>query len=274
MDTNPSVAVHLDAAGAPLPSRDLLRAVCDEMMSVNFGNPHSMGSGSGDVSLCRTEEARKRVLEHFGVSIDEYDVVFTSGTTASISIVGQSLPWSRESHICYPMNVHTSLLGLRCHSENIYCFPSSSLSHGQSKADSLNERSVDSSDKQPDHTGPEPTRINLLLIPGECNFTGTKTDLLHIGKLSSLSGRDLLEQLGANCVVTNAQGCSGRWLWLLDAAKLAATSVVDLSVIPKERRPHFVAMSFYKMFGYPTGLGALLVRRDIAPLLNKRYALP
>ena len=45
---------------------------------------------------------------------------------------------------------------------------------------------------------------------------------------------------------------AGRWHVLLDAAKLAATSVLDLSV----HRPDFVAVSFYKMFGYPTGLGA------------------
>ena len=31
------------------------------------------------------------------------------------------------------------------------------------------------------------------------------------------------------------------------------------------------ALSFYKIFGYPTGLGALLVRRDALPLLRKRY---
>jgi selenocysteine lyase/cysteine desulfurase len=27
-------------------------------------------------------------------------------------------------------------------------------------------------------------------------------------------------------------------------------------------RPEFVALSFYKMFGYPTGIGALIARRD------------
>jgi len=31
------------------------------------------------------------------------------------------------------------------------------------------------------------------------------------------------------------------------------------------------ALSYYKIFGYPTGLGALLVRRDVLPLLRKRF---
>ena len=34
--------------------------------------------------------------------------------------------------------------------------------------------------------------------------------------------------------------------------------------------PDFVAISFYKMMGTPTGLGALLIRRDSAWQLDKR----
>jgi selenocysteine lyase/cysteine desulfurase len=43
------------------------------------------------------------------------------------------------------------------------------------------------------------------------------------------------------------------------------THALDLSAHPAD----FVALSFYKMFGYPTGLGALVVRTDVAPLLDK-----
>lgn len=31
------------------------------------------------------------------------------------------------------------------------------------------------------------------------------------------------------------------------------------------------ALSFYKIFGYPTGLGALLVRKDTLRILDKAY---
>ena len=31
------------------------------------------------------------------------------------------------------------------------------------------------------------------------------------------------------------------------------------------------ALSFYKIFGFPSGLGALLVRRRTLPLLRKHY---
>jgi hypothetical protein len=30
-------------------------------------------------------------------------------------------------------------------------------------------------------------------------------------------------------------------------------------------------LSYYKIFGYPTGLGALIARKDALPLLRKRY---
>jgi molybdenum cofactor sulfurtransferase len=49
---------------------------------------------------------------------------------------------------------------------------------------------------------------------------------------------------------------SKRWMVLIDAAKGCATLPPDLSEYPAD----FVVLSFYKLFGYPTGLGALLVR--------------
>jgi molybdenum cofactor sulfurtransferase len=54
---------------------------------------------------------------------------------------------------------------------------------------------------------------------------------------------------------------------VLDAAAYAATHALDLSAV----QPDFVPVSFYKLFGYPTGLGALLVRKEAARQLNKVY---
>ncbi|CAM9638105.1 unnamed protein product [Scytosiphon promiscuus] len=58
-----------------------------------------------------------------------------------------------------------------------------------------------------------------------------------------------------------------RWWVLLDAAKFAGTAPLDLSKVEAD----FVAVSFYKIFGYPTGLGALLIREDAASVLRKGY---
>jgi selenocysteine lyase/cysteine desulfurase len=48
------------------------------------------------------------------------------------------------------------------------------------------------------------------------------------------------------------------WDVLLDAAAFAPSSKLDLN----EVNPDFVSLSFYKMFGYPTGLGCLLIKKS------------
>ena len=63
---------------------------------------------------------------------------------------------------------------------------------------------------------------------GECNFSGLKTSLSDV--IDSYSGAD-------------------GWYTLLDAAKLAATSPIDLH----QHRVDFMAVSFYKIFGLPSG---------------------
>lgn len=60
---------------------------------------------------------------------------------------------------------------------------------------------------------------------------------------------------------------ANKYLVALDAAAFASTHQLDLSAV----KPDFVPISFYKLFGYPTGLGALLVRKEAAKQLNKVY---
>lgn len=56
---------------------------------------------------------------------------------------------------------------------------------------------------------------------------------------------------------------------LLDAAALASTAPLDLS--DPATAPDFVALSFYKIFGFPN-IGALIVRKDSQHVLqNRRY---
>ena len=47
------------------------------------------------------------------------------------------------------------------------------------------------------------------------------------------------------------QRLRGRWFVVLDAASLVSTSALDLTAV----RPDFLTLSFYKIFGFPTGLG-------------------
>ena len=58
-----------------------------------------------------------------------------------------------------------------------------------------------------------------------------------------------------------------RWFTLLDAAAFAPAHSLDLS----RHKPDFVSLSFYKIFGLPTGVGALLVRRKAFSALSRVY---
>jgi molybdenum cofactor sulfurtransferase len=76
---------------------------------------------------------------------------------------------------------------------------------------------------------------SLMCFPAQCNFSGLKYSLENV---------TLWQKAGFKV--------------LLDAAGLVGTSPLSLA----EHRPDFVVLSFYKMFGYPTGLGALMIRKD------------
>jgi len=92
---------------------------------------------------------------------------------------------------------------------------------------------------------PIPASGGLFAYPGQCNFSGAKFPLEWVEAVQR----------------------RGNWSILLDAASLAASSPLDLSTVS----PDFVCLSFYKMFGLPTGLGALLVRSGSEDHLQKQY---
>lgn len=54
---------------------------------------------------------------------------------------------------------------------------------------------------------------------------------------------------------------------LLDAAALAPTSVISLAETPVDA----MAVSFYKMFGFPTGVGALVVKESFLERLQRPW---
>ena len=87
-------------------------------------------------------------------------------------------------------------------------------------------------------------RSGLFAFPAQSNFSGARYPLELVS-------------------VAKAAG----YAVLLDAASFVSTSALDLRSVS----PDFVAISFYKMFGYPTGVGALLARRDSLSLLQRPW---
>jgi len=54
---------------------------------------------------------------------------------------------------------------------------------------------------------------------------------------------------------------------LLDAAAFVATAPLDLGVVSAD----FTVLSFYKLFGFPTGVGSLVARRDALAVLRRPW---
>jgi selenocysteine lyase/cysteine desulfurase len=90
----------------------------------------------------------------------------------------------------------------------------------------------------------EPGRNNLFAFPAQSNFSGVQHPL------------EWIETAHEN-----------GWVVLLDCAAFAPTNRLDLSAI----KPDFVPLSFYKMFGYPTGVGALVARKEALAKLRRPW---
>ena len=95
----------------------------------------------------------------------------------------------------------------------------------------------------PESMSSSDNQLAVSCFPAMSNFNGRKYPLSWIQTLQSSSH-----------------------LVLLDAASFVSTNPLDLSSV----KPDFVVISFYKMFGYPTGLGALLVRNSTSAVLERR----
>jgi molybdenum cofactor sulfurtransferase len=324
-----------------------------------YGNPHSGGGFASGATYTQVTEVRDMVLAFLGVDSTTHSVIFTSGATAALKLVGECFPWSPQSEFCHTLACHNSLLGVReyalaaggsCRAvqlaaraadgmttaavyprrseavaaeltvagRDVECGVERGMERGtmsSAKGSATGSTAVSASDcatgsakgsakgsaecgaecdvmadegdvfdgpqgevklvevgkcdGQDDYEyegskvrvledgkdeceGSEERTVtcHLFGLPAECNFSGTKPDLGHIAAVRR------------RCCRTH-----GRWLVLLDAAKYCATSPLDLSRVDAD----FTALSFYKLFGYPTGLGALVVRNESAGFLEKRY---
>ncbi|XP_043289981.1 molybdenum cofactor sulfurase 2 [Venturia canescens] len=245
---------YLDHAGATLYSETQIKRIGNDMLTSLYANPHSAGT-AGFLSHEIVERTRYRLLDHFHASPDEYELVFTSGATAALKIVADTFRFrdvatrgQETGSFIHLVDNHTSVLGMR-----------DLVTERGGKVSCLSREKafkIFAESSQPKITQPTKQWTNSLFVySAQCNFTGFKYPLSWIRKVQD------------GILDFKNDGNSGKWHVLLDAAAYAATNDLDLSKF----KPDFVALSFYKMFGYPTGTGALLVRKSSADALQKIY---
>ncbi|XP_061601718.1 molybdenum cofactor sulfurase isoform X1 [Cololabis saira] len=239
---------YLDHAAATLYPESLLRDYFRDISSHVYGNPHSHNPSS-TLTHDTVERVRYRVLQHFNTTPEEYSVIFTSGCTAALRLVAESFPWSPgaegegRSYFSYLTDNHTSVVGMRgvASARGGLALPVSPKEWESRAKDEAEGEGV----CQTPH---------LFCYPAQSNFSGRKYPLGHVRGIQA-------RRLYPAC------DHRGRWFVLLDAAAHVSCSPLNLQDCPAD----FIPLSFYKMFGFPTGLGALLVRNDTAGILKKTY---
>ncbi|XP_051507262.1 molybdenum cofactor sulfurase isoform X2 [Myxocyprinus asiaticus] len=242
---------YLDHAGATLFPESQIKGFHEDIARNVYGNPHSHNPSSR-LTHDTVESVRYRILEHFNTCPEEYSVIFTSGCTAALKLVADSFPWkslSTEgpgSQFCYLTDNHTSVVGIR---------GVTALQGAGTVPVQPHEVEARAKNPQTSTNGDQDCSTpHLFCYPAQSNFSGRKYPLSYVKGIQS-------QQLYPACEHP------GRWFVLLDAACFVSCSPLDLKKYPAD----FVPISFYKMFGFPTGLGALLVRNEAAGFLRKSY---
>lgn len=227
--------IYLDHTGAaPYSESQILRH--QELLSDQiFGNPHA-ASPVSQVSARLIEQTREHVLRFFNADPEEYTAIFTSNATHALKLVGESYPFS-NGRLLLTYDNHNSVNGLR------------EFARTQGAAVSyipilLPDMQIDAACLESELSQPSSQGHNLFAYPAQSNFSGVQHPLEWIGSAQEAG-----------------------WDVMLDAAAFVPTNKLDLSAV----KPDFVAISFYKMFGYPSGIGALLARKEALARLQRPW---
>lgn len=247
---------YLDYTGANIFQHKQLVNVMKSLEKNLKCNTHSE-SGCSKRTEKAIDEVRERILKFFNAPNGTYSVIFTQSATAALHLIGDAFPWSNQSEYLYAKHNHNSVLGIRelakAHGAHY-----STLEWNIHDKEIVNQRHLSARElmnKYIDMPIDDSVVHHLVAFPGECNFSGVKYPL------------ELIEAFEANNYGQEHYNSNGQWHTLLDAAAFVPTNPLDLNATPAS----FVTMSFYKMFGFPTGIGALLVRNDVAMLMRKNW---
>jgi selenocysteine lyase/cysteine desulfurase len=227
--------IYLDYTGGGLYAESQLRRHGRLLAEHVFGNPHSSNPTS-QAATQLVEHAREYVLKFFNADPDEYLAIFTQNASGALKLVGESYPFPKGRYLLTFDN-HNSVNGIR------------EFAHARG-ADvtyipiALPDMRVEASHLERELAQPSKDGRNLFAYPAQSNFSSVKHPLEWIEK-------------------AHRNG----WDVLLDAAAFVPANKLDLSVV----KPDFVPLSFYKMFGYPTGLGALIARKEALAKLHRPW---
>jgi selenocysteine lyase/cysteine desulfurase len=224
---------YLDYAGSALCGESQLRAHHEILRSGIFGNPHS-DSAPSRASTELMDNARRRLLQFLDVDESTHDVIFTANTSAAIKLVAEAYPFSKERGCFLAVDNHNSVNGIREYARRA----GARVRYLPLDPDlRLLDAELLLAEASLHGDG-------LVAFPAQSNFSGVQHPLDLVTKAHAL-GFDVL----------------------LDVAAFIPSRALSLRRCPAD----FAALSFYKLFGYPTGLGALVARRDALSRLRRPW---
>ncbi|MEU4236626.1 aminotransferase class V-fold PLP-dependent enzyme [Actinoplanes sp. NPDC026619] len=224
--------VYLDYTGAGVYAQAQLRAHHERLQSRVFGNPHSENPASV-ASTELVDSARRAVLRFLNASPDEYAVIFTPNASGACRLVGEAYPFGRGRDLVMTFDNHNSVNGIREFARR---------AGGR-------RRYVPLVPPELRITGESVGKAlrrgkGLFAFPAQSNFTGVQHPFEWVGEAQA-QGYDVL----------------------LDVAAYLPANPLDLSRV----KPDFVPISWYKVLGYPTGVGCLVARRDALTRLRRPW---
>lgn len=228
--------VYLDYTGGGLYAERQLRWHFDLLSDNVYGNPHSTNPSSAAMTE-RVESTRRTVLEFFNADPDEYLAVFTPNASGALKLVGEAYPFAPGGRYVLTFDNHNSVNGIREFARG----RGARITYVPVTRPDLR---IDRSDLTHALREADRSRDNLLAYPAQSNFSGVQHPFEIIDEAHDAG-----------------------WDVLLDAAAFAPSNRLDLS----RCHPDFVSLSFYKIFGYPTGVGCLLMRKRMLAKLRRPW---
>jgi len=228
--------VYLDYTGGGLYAESQIRDQMSFLLAAVLGNPHSSNPTSS-TSDELVERCRSRILRFFNAPEDDYVAIFTGNASQALKLVGEAYPFSPDGHLLLTFDNHNSANGLREYARQkgtTTCYlpiVPPDLRIADGAITSCMCQRAGDHDK-------------LFVYPAQSNFSGVQHPLEWV---------DLAHERG--------------WDVVLDAAAFVPTNRLDIA----RWKPEYVPVSFYKMFGYPTGIGALIARRDALEKLRRPW---
>ena len=227
---------YLDFTAANLYATSQLERHQALLRGTLFGNPHS----TNPTSTRATEyvaRARRAVLRFFNASPEDYAVIFTANVSHALKLIGESYPFESGDRFLLTFDNHNSVNGIRE-------FARAAGAAATYVPVVLPDMRVDENDLSRELERVHAGKHHLFAFPAQSNFSGVVHPLGWI-----------------------AQAQAKGWDVLLDAAAFTATNRLDLG----QFTPDFVVQSFYKLFGYPTGVGCLLARKTALAKLRRPW---